>query len=309
MPYLLIKFSKFLNSKNYSSNTIQEYCDDLIMFFKFLKQYFKLDFNFKEINVFVLAKVCEADIFAFLTFLNYTRNNSAVTRQRRVSSIRTFYNWLFTLKYSCFKDKQNPTINIPNITRVQRLPKYLNLKEAKKLQNIFNEQNSKNSIRNNTIIILFLSTGMRLSSLVNLDIKDINFKERKAKIKAKGNKELEVVLNQLTISQITKYLQTRNDDEEALFLSSRNKRISRKMVEEICKNAFELAGLANKRYTTHSLRHTAATIYYNSTGGNLLVVKDILGHSSITSTEIYTHVDNPKLKAAIDANPLANYGL
>lgn len=309
MPYLLIKFSKFLNSKNYSSITIREYCNDLTTFFKFLKQYFELDVDFRKINIFILSRVNEADIFAFLVFLNYSRNNTAITRQRKISCIKTFYNWLFTLKYSCFKDKENPAINIPNITRVQRLPKYLNFEEAKNIQNVFNEQNSKNPIRNNTIIVLFLNTGIRLSSLISLNINDINFKEKKMKIIAKGNKELEILLNKFTIEQLTKYLQTRNDDEEALFLSSRNKRIGRRMVEYICEKAFELVGLANRKYTVHSLRHTAATIYYNSTGGNLLVVKKILGHSSITSTEIYTHVDNHKLKAAINANPLNNYGL
>ena len=115
MPYLLVKFSKFLISQNYSLTTIREYCNDLTTFFKFLKQYFKLDVDFKEINIFVLSKVNEADIFAFLIFLNYTRNNTAITRQRKISCIKTFYNWLFSLKYSCFKDKENPAINIPNI--------------------------------------------------------------------------------------------------------------------------------------------------------------------------------------------------
>ena len=309
MPKILIQFKKYLlMSKNYSPATVKGYCDDLILFFKYLKDYLNLKIPIKDITIFILANVSEDTIISFLVFLNMHRNNCATTRQRKLSSIRTFYKWLFYLKSETFKNKKDPTKNIDNITKVQRLPKYLNLKDAKSLQNIFNKSNCKYSERNNAIITLLLNTGIRLSSLIKLNVSDIDFENKVAKIIAKGNKEQIIFLNDFTIEKLFKYLSIRTDlkENDILFTSSRNKRISKETVEHICKQAYNLAGITDNNYSVHTLRHTAATILYNQTK-DIVIVKNFLGHESLLSTEIYTHVSNESIKRAIDSHPLNNF--
>ncbi len=307
MPKVLLDFQKYLiSTKNYSPITAKEYCDDLIIFFKYIKQYFKLDINIKDITVFILADITEDIIFSFLVYLNYHKDNCAITRQRKLSSIKTFYKWLLSLKYPSFKNKKNPAENIPSITRIERLPKYINFEKAKELQNIFNNSNCKYPERNNAITTLFLQTGIRISSLLKLNISDIDFDNKNVKIIAKGNKENTIYLNDFTIAKIEEYLKTRSLDNDALFVSERNKRISKATVEHICKQAFKLSGMANKGYSPHTLRHTAATLYFKNTK-DILVVKEILGHKSLSSTEIYLHIDNQEIKKAVEANPLNDY--
>ncbi len=307
MPKVLLDFKKYLiSTKNYSPITAKEYCNDLISFFKYIQNYLNLDIDIKDISVFILADITEDVIFSFLVFLNYNKDNCAITRQRKLSSIKTFYKWLLSLKYPSFKNKKNPAENIPSITRIERLPKCINFDKAKELQNIFNNSNCKYPKRNNAIITLFLQTGIRISSLLKLNISDIDFNNKTANIIAKGNKEDTIYLNDYTITKIKEYLNTRSFDNDALFISERNKRISKETVEHICKKAFELSGIANKGYSAHTFRHTAASLYFKKTG-DILVVKNILGHKSISSTEIYLHIDNQELKNAVDANPLNDY--
>ena len=212
------------------------------------------------------------------------------------------------------KMKENPMLSLPGIQQQIRLPKYLNLKDAYKIQNIFNISNSRFYIRDNLIITLFLQTGMRLSELVNININNINFDKKSITIIGKNNKERIIYLNDLCMKKLKEYINLRKNKtkiiniNEALFLNKNGQRLQQHGVEYICKKAFKLAGLEEYNYTTHSLRHTVATqLYINDI--DLLVIKEILGHSSITTTEIYTHVHNLKVKEAVEKNPLSNFGL
>ena len=307
-PKILNDFLNYLVIyKNYSMETIKGYNQDLLSFFKFLIKYLNLEIEIKDINVFILASVKESDIIAFLIYLNRERNNLAKTRNRKLSALKTFFKYLYS-KYPNLKDKLNPAQNIDPAEEMIRLPKYLRLEDAKRLQSIFNVYNSRNCIRDNTIIILFLNCALRLSELANININDINFSQKTLNVIGKENKERTVYLNKVAIEAIKKYLLIRKNSNsaKALFLDNRNKRISIYNIEKICKRAFKLAGLEEYKYTVHSLRHTAATYIYKETK-DILVVKEILGHERLDTTEIYTHIFNEDIKKAIDNNPLNKF--
>lgn len=307
-PKILKDFLNYLASiKNYSHHTIKNYYFDLMIFFKFIKEYMEIEVELKDFNVFILVNVKEKDIIAFLIYLNYYKDNTAQTRQRRLSSIRTFYKWLF-INYPPFNTKENPTKNIPNIEPVIRLPKYLNLEQAKRIQEVFNTTNSRFPIRDNMIITMFIYTGMRLSELININISDIDFYSKSIRIVGKNNKERKVFLNKVVTKKLEIYSKWRKhtNANEPLFLNKNKQRIGVDAVENICKKAFKLIGLGEYNYTTHTLRHTAATIIYKQTQ-DLLLLKYFLGHKYLSSTEIYTHVINEEIQKAVENNPLSNF--
>lgn len=311
-PNILNKFLlNLINVRNYSLTTAKEYRIDLLVFFRFIKSYNNINVQVEEFNLNILLSVRESDIIAFLVYINYYRNSTSSTRQRKLCAIKTFYNWLFR---SCPTGvTKNPIKNLPSIQDVQRLPKYLVLSDAKKLKNIFTCENSKFPVRNNAIIALFLNCGLRASELININLCDINWNKCYIKIIGKGNKERICWLNSYTKKHIEKYLEIRNKNktiiklEEPLFLSYRNGRLSLNAVEKISKKAYSLAGLDGHKYTTHTLRHTSATIMYQYVSQDILLLKEFLGHSTIRSTEIYTHVHNNKIKNAFNSNPLSNF--
>ncbi len=302
-PRVLHDFLEYLSLHKYSERTIKGYNSDLMLFFEFIKKYLDLQIPIKDFNIFILGAIEEETIISFLVFLNYYNDNIASTRKRKLSSIKTFYKWLFKLYHFEFKDKINPAKDIPSIVQIEKIPKYINLEQAKRLQNIFNITNSKNPIRNNTIITVFLNTGIRISELVNLNISDIDFYNKSAKIIAKGNQERIIFFNNHTIEKIKEYLSIRKDNNDALFISNRNRRICVVSVENICKKAFELIGVDNKKLSAHSLRHSAAIIMYQNTK-DILLVKEFLGHKSVSTTQIYTKAHSDCIKDAVDRHPL-----
>lgn len=308
-PAILNNFLYYLQGiRGYTEETIKAYNSDLLQFFRFIKRYDNISINIKEFNLFILLKIKEADIMAFLVYLNFNRNNKPETRQRKLCSIRTFYKWI--LQNNPCVSKENPTIGISNIRKIVRIPKYLNLEQAKKIQKIFTLENTKFPIRNNTVISLFLNTGVRASELINMNIKDINLKNNSIIVNGKGNKERTVYFSNSCKEQLIKYLNIRNKDNkiininEPLFLSYHKKRIGIDAIEDICNKAYKLMGLENYSYTTHTLRHTAASLMYIYVKQDILLLKKFLGHVRIDTTEIYTHTYDKTAKQAVDKNPL-----
>lgn len=310
-PEILNDYLLYLYSiKNYSRQTILLYNNNIIYFFKFLLKYWDIPISIKDITIFLLINVKENDIIAYMSYLNYFRNNSPKTRKNKIDSLRSFYKYIFDIFPNNIK--KNPTLNLPNIQQNFRLPKYLNLENAFRIKNIFNSSNSNFPTRDNLIVTLFLNTGMRLSELVNLNIGDINWEKETIRIMGKGSKERILYLNTNCLKKINEYINIRfkNSDKikinEPLFVNKYGNRFGKQGIENICKKAFKLADLSDYNYTTHSLRHTVATqLYMNNVDIN--VIKEILGHSSIVSTEIYSHVHDIKIKEAVEKNPLANF--
>lgn len=313
-PNILNKFLHYLDSiKHYSIRTIDEYRIDLMVFFTFIKKFLNLPIDVKDFNLFTVQNVKEADIFAFLVYLNDSRDCTASTRSRKIAAIKAFYKWLYVFYPN--ENICNPVEYLPNIQAIKRLPKYLSLTDSKKVINVYNLKNSKFPIRNNAIISLFLNCGLRVSELININLCDLNLNDACIRIIGKGDKERISWLNELTKEQLKSYLEVRNkgleliDISGPLFLTSKKKRLSVRSVEIIVENAYNLAGLGNRGYTTHTLRHTAATLMYQYVKPDILLLKEFLGHSTIKSTEIYTHVSDEQIREAFNSNPLSNYDL
>lgn len=304
---------------NKSPNTVKEYNYDLAMFLKFIKIRFNLtnetDFSniiIKDIPLSVIKKIKLDDIHAFLSYLTNTYNSKAATRARKASSIRVFFNYL------CAKTNLidvNPAQNLETPKLDRRLPKYLSLEDSKKLLSTTANEDNRNSERDYAIITLFLNCGMRLAELVGININDIDFSENKMTVIGKGNKERTIYLNKACVQAIKDYLSVRPKEgiktdkfnsKKALFLSERKERISRRTVQYIVDKELTAAGLDTKKYSTHKLRHTAATLMYQYGNVDIRALQEVLGHESISTTEIYTHVANEQARNAIENNPLAN---
>ena len=154
---------------------------------------------------------------------------------------------------------------------------------------------------------------MRLSELVGINIKDIDFNECKLNVIGKGNKERTIYLNKACMNAIDDYLNIRPKEKiqynskDALFLSERRERISNRTVQYIVKQELLKAGLDINKYSVHKLRHTAATLMYKYGNVDIRALQELLGHASISTTEIYTHVDNEQVRNAVESNPLSNF--
>ena len=309
-PQILNEYLDYLTVvKAFSKTSIATYNINLLQFFEFIKEYLDINQEVKDFNKFILLQVKESDVNAYLVYCNYAKDNNPYTREKKIVAIRGFYNWLL----NTFKNDYsiNPTSNIGNIKKVVRLPKYLNLEQAKQIQTVFTTENSKNPIRNNAIICLFLSTGLRVSELISIKIGDINFEKKSINIVGKGNKERIVFFSDFCKDKLEKYINTRNvSKDDYLFVNNKNTKLARNTINAICKNAYKLIGITEtKHYSPHTLRHTSATIMYQYVKQDTLLLKKFLGHSSIASTQIYTHIYNEKVKKCVESNPLSNFNI
>lgn len=301
---------------NKSPNTIKEYNYDLATFLKYIKLHFGLtnetDFSkiiINDMKIDIIKRITLDDIHSFISYLATELRSKPATRARKVSSIRVFF------KYLSAKAKLleiNPAQNLETPKLDKRMPKYLTLDDSKKLLNAAGNEDNRNNIRDYAIITLFLNCGMRLSELVNINIKDIRFDDCKMTVIGKGNKERTIYLNKACMRAIHEYLQIRpkegvkSDSKDALFLSERRERISNRTVQHIIKNELRKAGLDTNKYSVHKLRHTAATLMYQYGNVDIRALQELLGHASISTTEIYTHVENERVRNAVESNPLAN---
>lgn len=176
IPKILEKYLSYLIAiKGCSKNTIVAFSSDLMQFFNFIKEYKSIPVSIKDFTIFILLQIQESDIIAFLVYLNYNKDNSPYTRQRKITALKSFYKWIFSIYPKTVHNRKNPTYGLTSIRKIDRLPHYLTLNQAKEIQKIFNLSNTRFPKRNNAIITLFLSSGIRLSELININIGDINF--------------------------------------------------------------------------------------------------------------------------------------
>ena len=304
---------------NKSPNSVKEYNYDLNMFFKYMKIHFKqtneTEFNkifIKDFSLDTLKRISLNDIHAFLSYLALNQKAKPATRARKISTIRIFFSYL-TQKVNLLET--NPTQNLETPKLDKRMPKYLSLDDSKKLLNVTANIDDENKERDFAIITLFLNCGLRLSELVGINIQDIEFNEYKLNVIGKGNKERTIYLNKACINAINNYISVRpkegikNDSKasnKALFLSKRKERISNRTVQYIVEKELRKAGLDTSKYSVHKLRHTAATLMYQYGNVDIRALQELLGHESISTTEIYTHVNNEQVRQAVESNPLSD---
>lgn len=303
---------------NKSPNSVKEYNYDLAMFLKYIMMRYKLtkeedykNIDISEFDISTLKKISLDDIHAFVSHLAVENKSKAATRARKVSTIRIFFKYL-TEKERVLKI--NPAQNLETPKLDKRVPKYLSLDDSRKLLDIAADENNKNKERDFAIITLFLNCGLRLSELVGINTKDIDFNECKLTVIGKGNKERTIYLNKACMNAINDYLVIRpqgkkdaQNSNKALFLSERHTRISRRTVQHIVEKELWAAGLDSKKCSVHKLRHTAATLMYQYGNVDIRALQELLGHESISTTEIYTHVENSQVRQAVESNPLADF--
>ena len=297
--------------KMLSERTIQEYYLDTRLF---LKYYHNLkhdcsdnieDVDISGMTTADLKQITLSDIYNFIFYTADERHNADKARYRKLSALRSFFKYLTKSTHILAED---PTKDIEVPVPKQALPKFLSLNESLRL---LASADSTDSKRDYCILTLFLNCGMRLSELVGIDIRDIDFTEKRLKVLGKGNKERMVYLNSACLDALNSYLDDRTANkkaaaEPALFISNQNKRISKRRVQQIVENSLREAGLDGKGITTHKLRHTAATLMYQYGDADVLTLKELLGHASVSTTEIYTHLSDDNVRSAVESNPLAN---
>ena len=319
LPSLVREFASYKAAiQNASEKTISEYLLDLRTFFRFLVARDKKispdsdEFErivIKDIDLEYIKNITTEDIYEFLMYTDNIRGNMAAAKSRKLSAIKGLFKYLCTKRMML---EDNPAIDIEAPKRKQSLPKFLSLEESLELLNaVKNDKESKTTVRDYAIITLFLNCGMRVSELVGINLEDVDTKFRSLTVTGKGNKQRIIYLNEACRLALADHVQERLGEQHnacmshALFLSSREQRISVKTVQWMVYKYLDMAGLESKHYSVHKLRHTAATLMYQTGDVDVRVLKDILGHEQLNTTQIYTHVSNRSMEEAMEKNPLA----
>ena len=254
-----------------------------------------------NVSIEEVAKITESDIEEYLSFCHTNLGNSPTTRAQKRAALKRFYQYMVLRKYI----PENPTNDIPLPRLEKRLPKYLTLQES---LHLLRTEDTEFPERGKCILFLLLNCGMRLSELAALNLSSIH--DDTLLIYGKGRKERVVYLNEPCTAALYDYLAARQTlpkiiDKDALFLSKRTgKRITARRIEQIVEKCLQQAGLDGRGISPHKLRHTAATLMYQSNAG-LLEIKEILGHESTSTTEIYTHLNEEQLRKVARESILA----
>lgn len=318
-PQILCDFLSYHETiKAHSQKTVDEYFLDLRNFFRHIKQSrdrslrdLSLDeIPIMDVDIAFVRSITLTDIYGYLTYLSRDRAQqpnsdktnyglSAATRARKIATLRSFFNYL-TQKAHLLEENPVKELDSPKLKKT--LPKYLTLDESMELlENV----DGANRERDYCILTIFLNCGLRISELIGLNLSDIQ--DEALRVLGKGNKVRIVYLNDACLAALEQYLAVRRPitghDQNALFLSSRNQRVSRSTVHALVKKHLSHAGLDSTQYSTHKLRHTAATLMLQN-GVDVKAVQEVLGHEHLNTTEIYTHIDNESLRVAARANPL-----
>ena len=298
--------------KGKSSNSVEQYYSDLRTFFRYMLlvrgkapqgiPFNKIDISGADMEL--VSSVTLPDLYGFMVYCKDELHNNTATRARKTSTLRLFFKYMSVQTHQI---ESNPAELLDSPKIKQSLPKHLTLEDSLELLNSVDGANER---RDYCILTLFLNCGLRLSELCGLNLSDIS-SDGTMTVTGKGNKERSVYLNDSCKAAIKRYLEVRPheglpaDSKNALFISRNHKRISPRTVEHIVTSYIKKAGLDGKGLSTHKLLHTAATLMYQHGHVDIRVLKDILGHANLGTTQIYTHVSDTQIKAAIDANPLS----
>ncbi len=320
-PQIIREFASYKTAiQGCSQKTADEYLLDLRTFFRFLiakekgidpdsDEFTEIDIS--DVDIAYVKKISADKIYDFLLYTGNVRKNMWASKSRKLSAIKGFFKFL-TVKRGYLDE--NPAANIESPKHKKTLPKFLSLEESKLLiDTVRNDTESKSRLRDLCIITLFLNCGMRLSELVGINIGDIDRELKYIRVLGKGSKERIIYLNRACQTLLVEYLtecrltpQMQKINDKALFLSNRDTRISNKTVQAMVYKYLDASGLGSKHYSVHKLRHTAATLMYQSGNVDIRVLKDILGHEQLNTTQIYTHVSDANMMNAMGENPLAD---
>ena len=317
MPEAVEQYCSYCRSvKNRSLKTVSEYEHDLLTFFRYLlaskagdlseENMHKTDIS--RITVKDIGTITKEDIFNYMDYLTKVRKNSATTRARKLSSLKGFFKYLVVTRGML---EQNPCENMEGPKVRNKLPKFLTLEESIRLLSaVEKDPEAKHRERDYCILTLFLNCGMGLSELTGIDLTDLDRELRSLRVVGKGNKERVIYLNEACADAIRRYMSVRARDGEpkdknALFISRNHRRLSNQMVQVIVYKYLDMADLGYKKCSVHKLRHTAATLMYQTGKVDVRVLKDILGHEQLNTTQIYTHVSDKGMEDAMRQNPLA----
>ena len=282
MRELVEKFIRYLEiEKHYSTNTIIAYQNNIDDFFVYLK-----DKNISDIK-----KVDYMIVRSYLKVL-YERKFTKKTISRYISSLRSFFKYLFINHYI----NSNPMLLISNPKLDKKLPQFLSVNDVETLLSKPKLDNPL-GIRDALILELLYSTGIRVSELVNIKLEDINFSLKQIKILGKGNKERYVLYGHVCSDLLNKYLSDSRDElnhnkSVYLILNNRGNKITTRAIRDII-DKYDVS--INTHVTPHTLRHTFATHMLNE-GADLKSVQELLGHENLSTTQIYTHVSNERLR-------------
>ena len=294
MRELIVKFVDELKfEKNYSILTINGYLSDLENFLEYLNEndirnYCDVDYNDPRLYI------------NYLYQLNYNKK----TISRYISSVRSFFKYLKRNQFI----KNNPCVLISNPKLDKKLPKYLNLEEINKFLNAF-DTNNYIGIRNSLILEILYSTGMRVSEIINIKLNDISLSDKTIKIMGKGSKERIVYFGKNCLNLINLYLKKsysilNKKNINYLILSKTGKKINDREIRKIVDDAAAISGIKIK-ISPHVLRHTFATHMLNE-GADLRSVQKLLGHENLSTTQVYTHLTNEKVRSVyLSAHPRA----
>ncbi|MCM1363615.1 MAG: tyrosine recombinase XerC [Faecalibacterium sp.] len=315
LPKRVVEYLNYLGAiRDTSPLTVEGYARDLRLFFEYIaaqngdikiEKESTVETDLSFIDDTYIEKLTLTDIHGFLAYCNGDRKNSSVTRARKASSIRGFFKYV--------SDKMgyissNPATQLQVSPSKKKLPKYLTLEQS---QQLLQAVDGDNKLRDYCIITLFLNCGLRLAELVGLNLSDFNLNTKTLIVTGKGNKQRMLYLNKACVDSIKAYLAVRpveglrGDDRNALFISRLKKRMGRQAVQLMVYDNLKKIGLDGNHYSVHKLRHTAATLMYQYGDVDVLVLKDMLGHENLSTTEIYTHVENKQLREAAKKNPLS----
>lgn len=310
-PQVIKEYLFYLETiKIKSKKTVDEYYIDLRTFFRYLKKSRKLvpdDTEFEniridDVDIDLIKTVTLNDAYEYMDYLYRERNNQSAARARKCSSLKGFFDFLFSKKHLI---SSNPIAQLEVPKRKKALPKYLTLEQSIEL---LNAVEGKYKERDYAILTLFLNCGLRVSEMAGLNYTDIR-SDNTMRVVGKGNKERVVYLNSACIDAINDYMKVRPvddvKDKKALFISRNNRRMSVKTIQAMVYKYLAKIGLDAQGYSCHKLRHTAATLMYQHGGVDVRVLKEVLGHENLGTTEIYTHLSSEQMKNAADSNPLS----
>ena len=318
MPSLVREFANYKSAiQGCSPKTVSEYILDLRTFFRYLcavqlgispdsDEFTEIDISGVDIEF--VKRITPEDIYEFLMYSGNVRKNLWSAKARKLSAIKAFFRYL-TLKRHVLET--NPAVNIESPKAKKSLPKFLTLEESLHLlDTVKSDTISRNVLRDYTIITLFLNCGMRVSELVGINLKDIDSNLQMLRVVGKGNKERMIYLNEACRASLQEYMTFRtqkykNVTDPALFLSERCTRMSVQSVQWMVYKYLKMAGYESRHLSVHKLRHTAATLMYQTGQVDVRVLKDILGHEQLNTTQIYTHVSNENMRQAMEQNPLS----